>query len=272
MKEAEIALWKSLKWPGLTPSAPKIRDLAAQIPVQLAALSYKRSRPFLWVVFIGGTGTGKSTLFNALIGKPLSETGVERPKTSGPLVYAHKSTPIEKDFPFAAAGIQRVMIDQVPPSGYAGVPGQLLVLDHDREELSHLVIVDTPDLDSLELKNRQMVEDLQLLADLVIFVASQEKYADEVPFRFLSRLHLGAKPYYLLLNKAEDGLTAEEVLDGLHGQGLKVSARPFLDAALSPIQPFRIACGGRQLHPFQRNPAPPAEQGSDARSSFGRSG
>ncbi len=195
------------------------------------------SRHFLWVVFIGGTGTGKSTLFNALIGKALSETGVERPKTSGPLVYAHKSIPIEKDFPFAAAGIQRVMIDQVPPSGYAGVPGQLLVLDHDREELSHLVIVDTPDLDSLELKNRQMVEDLQLLADLVIFVASQEKYADEVPFRFLSRLHLGAKPYFLLLNKAEDGLTTEEVLDGLQGQGLKVSLDRFWMLPYLPSSP-----------------------------------
>ena len=227
MKESASTLWKSLKWPGLTPSAPKIRDLAAQLPVQLAALSYKSARHFLWVVFIGGTGTGKSTLFNALIGKPLSETGVERPKTSGPLAYAHQSTPVEKDFPFAAAGIERVMLDQVPSSGYTGVPGQLLVFDHDREELSHLVIVDTPDLDSLELKNRQMVEDLQLLADLVIFVASQEKYADEVPFRFLSRLHLGAKPYFLLLNKAEEGLTAEEVLDGLRGQGLKVSVDRF---------------------------------------------
>ena len=93
MKEPDITFWKSLKWPGLTPSAVMIRELAAQIPVRLAALSYKSSRHFLWVVFIGGTGTGKSTLFNALIGKPLSETGVERPKTSGPLVYAHKDTP-----------------------------------------------------------------------------------------------------------------------------------------------------------------------------------
>jgi hypothetical protein len=227
MKESESALWKNLKWPGLTPSASKIRELAAQLPAKLAVLSYKSSRHFLWVVFIGGTGTGKSTLFNALIERSLSATGVERPKTSGPLVYSHKHTPVEKDFPFAAAGIQRLRIDQVPPSGYAGVPGQLLVLDHDLDELSHLVIVDTPDLDSLELQNRQMVEDLQLLADLVIFVASQEKYADEVPFRFLSRLHLGEKPYFLLLNKAEDGLTADEVLEALHGQGLKVGADRF---------------------------------------------
>jgi hypothetical protein len=237
MKETEIALWKSLKWPGLTPSALKIGELAAQLPVKLAVLSYKSSRLFLWVVFIGGTGTGKSTLFNALIGKYLSETGVERPKTGGPLVYSHKNTPLEKDFPFAAAGIQRAMIDQVPPSGYSGAPGRLMVLDHDLDDFSHLVIVDTPDLDSLELKNRQMVEDLQLLADLVIFVASQEKYADDVPFRFLSRLHLGEKPYFLLLNKAEDGLTADEVLDALRGQGLEVSDDRFWMLPYMPSNP-----------------------------------
>ncbi len=227
MGEVETTFWKDLQWPGLTPCAGKIRELAAQVPVQLEVLSYKRSDHLLWIVFIGGTGTGKSTLFNALIGKTLSETGVERPKTTGPLVYAHNNAPIEKDFPFAATGIRRIMVDEVPPSGYSGSPGQILLLEHDREELSHLIIVDTPDLDSLELKNRQMVEDLQLLADVVVFVASQEKYADDVPFRFLSRIHREGKPYYLLLNKAEDELTADEVLDVLQGQGLQISVDRF---------------------------------------------
>ncbi len=237
MKESEKALWKSLKWPGLTPSAVKIRELATRIPLKLAVLSYKSSSHFLWVVFIGGTGTGKSTLFNALVGKSLSETGVERPKTNGPLAYARKNTPIAKGFPFAAVDVHRVTIDQTPPLALSGSPGQLLVLDHDREEFSHLVLVDTPDLDSLELKNRQMVEDLQLLADVVIFVASQEKYADEVPFRFLERIHLGEKPYFFLLNKAEDELTAHEVLDALHGQGLKVGAERFWMLPYVPANP-----------------------------------
>ncbi len=247
MKETEPTLWESLKWPGLTPGAPKLRELTAQLPVQLAAFSYKRSRHFLWVVFIGGTGTGKSTLFNALIGKPLSETGVERPKTCGPLIYAHQAAAVDRDFPFAVKGIQQVTSDRAPAAGYAGTPGQVVVIPHEAQELSHLVIVDTPDLDSVELQNRQMVEDLLLLADVVIFVASQEKYADEVPFRFLSRLHLGQKPYYLLLNKAHEGLTGEEVLDGLRGQGLEVGPDRFWmlpyfssgpGAALAEFAPF----------------------------------
>ena len=227
MKKFDTALWKNLKWPGLTPSAVKIKELVTQIPVRLSVLSYKSSSEFLWVIFIGGTGTGKSTLFNALTGRSLSKTGVERPKTNGPVAYSHKSTLIEKDFPFGSVEIHRVRIDETSSSEYSGVSGQLLVLDHDLEEFSHLVIVDTPDLDSLELKNRQMVEDLQLLADFVIFVASEEKYADDVPFRFLSGIHLGEKAYLLLLNKAEDELTADEVLNTLQGRGLEVSADRF---------------------------------------------
>jgi hypothetical protein len=227
MKKFETALWKNLKWPGLAPSAVKIKELVTQVPVRLSVLSYKSSSEFLWVVFIGGTGTGKSTLFNALTGSSLSKTGVERPKTNGPVAYSHKSTPIEKDFPFGSVEIHRRRIDETPSSEYSGVSGQLLVLDHDLEEFSHLVIVDTPDLDSLELKNRQMVEDLQLLADFVIFVASEEKYADDVPFRFLSGIHLGEKAYFLLLNKAEDELTPDEVLNTLRGRGLEVSADRF---------------------------------------------
>ena len=70
-----------IKCPGLTPGAGEIYRLAEELPKRLAIFSYKQSIPSLWLVFVGGTGTGKSTLFNAFCGMPLSETGVERPKT-----------------------------------------------------------------------------------------------------------------------------------------------------------------------------------------------
>jgi hypothetical protein len=227
MKKAETMLWKNLKWPGLTQSAVKIEELVVQIPMRLSVFSYKKSIDFLWVIFLGGTGTGKSTLFNALTGRHLSMTGVERPKTSGPLAYSHQRNLLEEDFPFDSVKIHRMKIDEDSPAVHSGFSGQLVVLDHDLDEFSHLVIVDTPDLDSLELENRQMVEDLRLLADFVIFVASEEKYADDVPFRVFSAIHLGKKAYFLLLNKAEGELTADEVLGTLHGRGLDVSADRF---------------------------------------------
>ncbi len=89
---------------------------------------------------------------------------------------------------------------------------------HQRESLAHLALVDTPDLDSVEVPNRQMAEDLYLLADAVVFVSSQEKYADQVPYQFLQRIRRDGKLAFLLLNKAETPLSRAEVLSTLEAQ------------------------------------------------------
>ena len=41
------------------------------------------------------------------------------------------------------------------------------MLDHGLNEPSHLAVADSPDLNDFELNNRQMVEELELLADAV---------------------------------------------------------------------------------------------------------
>lgn len=208
----------TIQCPGLTPAAPEILSLAQDLPKRLAVFSYKKLMPHFWVVFVGGTGTGKSSLFNAFCGESLSETGVERPKTFGPIVYAHKGFSMDEDFPFSSMEIQRQALENLDSSPTSGTPGHILVFEHDREDLSHLVVVDTPDLDSVEPENRLIAEDLYLLSDAVVFVASQEKYADEVPYQFLLRVIQEERPYFFLLNKAQDQLTEEEVLGVLEGQ------------------------------------------------------
>lgn len=216
----EFWIWETVRWPGLTPVSREVDSLVRQLPKKWAVFAYKKSRTFLWAVFLGGTGTGKSTIFNALCGKHLSEAGVERPTTYGPLIYAHRNTPIERDFPFPELEIKRFAPQETQSGGHAGIPGQLLILEHQREELSHLALVDTPDLDSLEIRNREIGVDLYLLADVIIFVTSQEKYADEVPFDFFKRIHDEKKRYLLLLNKAEDRLGRQEVLSAFREHGL----------------------------------------------------
>lgn len=208
-----------IRYPGLMPNAEEARRLSQGFLKRLAAFSYKKCAPYAWVLFVGGTGTGKSTLFNAFCGKPLSETGVERPKTRGPIVYAHQSCTIEKGFPFPSIRLERHSSTDTPGGPLGGSPGDLLVLEHGREEWSHLVAVDTPDLDSVEARNREVAEDLYFLSDAVVFVASQEKYADEIPHRFLSRAIREQTPYFFLLNKADKCLD-EEVLGTLASQGI----------------------------------------------------
>jgi GTPase SAR1 family protein len=206
---------------GLTPDGLKIPGLAKDILRRFAILAYRRANPCLWVVFLGGTGTGKSTLFNAFCGRPLSATGVERPKTTGPIAHAHSQCPLEKAFPFPEINIAPIIPEDMDLP-YTGKAGQLAVLATDEDRLSHLVLVDTPDLDSVEEKNHSMAKDLYGLSDAVVFVASQEKYADEVLHDFFMMVLQDEKPYFFVLNKASSEATREEILKALQGQALSI--------------------------------------------------
>ncbi|MCK4727581.1 MAG: GTPase domain-containing protein, partial [Desulfobacterales bacterium] len=184
----------------------------------------------------------KSTIFNAFCGKRLSETGVERPKTSGPIVYAHQECPITNGFPFPSVQVEHQAFEDSRCRPTTGTPGCLLVLQHNRQDCSHIVVVDTPDLDSVEAENRQIAEDFYLLSDAVVFVTSQEKYADDVPYQFLLRVIQGEKPLFFLINKVNERLTREEVLGALESQGGQTGS---LDTArmwfipYAPSRPFQ---------------------------------
>jgi hypothetical protein len=218
------SFWQTLSCPGITGNTRRLRELASELQEELAVFAHKRSQPddLLWVVFLGGTGTGKSTFFNAVCGQPLSDTGVERPKTFGPILYMHRRAAAGLDyyFPFPDKQIKRIAGDALRSGPYSGMADHFLVLEHGREELEYLVLVDTPDLDSVALHNRETAEKLYLFADAVVFVSSQEKYADRVPYRFLHRIHQDGKLCFLLLNKAEPQLTRTEVLDSYRRQSL----------------------------------------------------
>jgi hypothetical protein len=123
------------------------------------------------------------------------------------------------------------------------VSGHLLVHEHGREDFSHLILADTPDLDSVELSNRQVAEDLYHLADAVVFVASQEKYADEIPYLFLQRVLKEQRLYYFILNKAQASTTTQEVLSALQGADAPLTRDRVWLLPYAPTEPSCvIAC------------------------------
>ncbi len=210
------SFWQSIRCPGLSANRTPLIQIVDLLRKETAVFAHKSSQPagLLWVVFLGGTGTGKSTCFNALCGETVSATGVERPKTSGPIVYLHHRwvDALEKQFPFALQRLARQVPDGAAGCPVSGLANHVQMVTHNRESLAHLALVDTPDLDSVAVRNREMAEDLYLFADAVVFVGSQEKYADQVPYQFLQRIRRDRKLCFLLLNKAEPQLSRLEIL------------------------------------------------------------
>jgi energy-coupling factor transporter ATP-binding protein EcfA2 len=136
----------------------------------------------LVVVILGSTGSGKSSLFNALAGRAASPSGVLRPTTRRPMAIAHPSDGGHELLPGMAS---RDAVDLViDPAARRG-----------------LVVVDAPDFDSVELANRALAVELLEAADLVIFVTTATRYADQVPWGMLGRAHQRGVPLLAVLNR-----------------------------------------------------------------------
>jgi energy-coupling factor transporter ATP-binding protein EcfA2 len=136
----------------------------------------------LVVVILGSTGSGKSSLFNGLAGRALSPSGVLRPTTRRPLAVVHPDD--------AAADLLPGMVARGD-----------VVLDADPNARRGLVLVDAPDFDSVELANRALAVELLEAADLVIFVTTATRYADQVPWSVLERARQRGVPLLAVLNR-----------------------------------------------------------------------
>ena len=136
-------------------------------------------RPMV-VVLVGPTGSGKSTLLNSLSGLDISTTGALRPTTTAPVVLAKSGTE-ERYRTIGGVGCEVRR-------------GRARVLDS-------LVLVDAPDLDSTSTGHRAMAETLIDNADIVVFVTSALRYADDVPWQVLRRAVSRGTPVIHVLNR-----------------------------------------------------------------------
>jgi hypothetical protein len=132
--------------------------------------------PLLAVVG-GSTGAGKSTLVNSLVGTRVTEPGVLRPTTRSP-VLVHN--PADADW----FDQERILPDLARTTRATGDPGALQLVPSEQVPVG-LAILDAPDIDSVEERNRTLAAQLLAAADLWLFVTSAARYADQVPWDFL---------------------------------------------------------------------------------------
>ena len=160
--------------------ATRLADhLAGHVRVRAASLE----APLL-VVLVGPTGAGKSTVFNTIAGRAASETGVLRPTTRVAVVLVH---------PDDRVGLAEGTFARIPPS--------LVRFVEDATIERGLVLVDAPDIDSIEHANRDLTDRLIEAADLALFVTTATRYADRVPWGVLDRVRERGLPLQVIVNR-----------------------------------------------------------------------
>ncbi len=129
--------------------------------VRRAGQRLRRSGGSTVVALGGATGSGKSTLVNALAGVQVSTPGLRRPTTSAPVAVSWGEEPPEDLLDW----LQVTRRHQRPATG-------------DDAGLAGLVLLDLPDHDSIAVGHRIEVDRLVELVDMFVWVVDPQKYAD----------------------------------------------------------------------------------------------
>lgn len=111
------------------------------------------------VALAGATGSGKSSIFNAIAGRDLSPVGVRRPTTG-----------VAQACVWGESGSDELLEWLAIPRRHR--------MERGDDGLEGLVLLDLPDHDSTEVAHRLEVDRLAGVVDLLIWVLDPQKYAD----------------------------------------------------------------------------------------------
>lgn len=180
------------------------RELIDQLDDYLLPRLARWDAPLLAVIG-GSTGAGKSTLMNSLVGEDVTTAGVLRPTTRLPVLVCH---PNDEEW-FRGDG---VLADLPRHSGHlsqrrdGGVGLEIVV---SQRVSPGLALLDSPDIDSVEVANHDLAAQLLGAADLWVFVTTAMRYADAVPWEYLARARERSMALALVINRIPTGAEDE---------------------------------------------------------------
>ena len=172
----------------------------------------------LLAVIGGSTGSGKSTLVNAVLRERVSNPGVIRPTTRQPVLVANPADADWFNSPQVLPGLAR-------SHGAGDEQSTTLRIVPTGSIPEGLALLDAPDFDSIDDRNRALASQLLAAADLWVFVTTPARYADQLVWNFLHDAASRGIEVVVVLNRLDEA-SADTVPDdlrrmmdeaGLHG-------------------------------------------------------
>jgi hypothetical protein len=176
-------------------------------------LSRQDGSPLI-VALIGGTGTGKSTIFNRILAGDFTATSFRRTFTAGPVAAAQDATSLPPKW----LGLEPVQIEKekLPARGQ---PDSLMLVAVSNDLTRRIALVDTPDLDGDQPLHHLQADRVFRWADAILFLVTPEKYqmTELLPYyRLAARYSITT---LFAMNKAESAAVVDDYAHQLIARG-----------------------------------------------------
>jgi hypothetical protein len=189
------------------PAAAKLRLAAALVRNCIGpALDDQPPTP-IHVVVVGGAGAGKSTVANLLSGAGAAEANPQAGFTRHPIAYTSANGPLNWTGHAGFLGPLQ-LLTQPSPSSLDEDVYQVRRIPADPASfdlLKDFIVWDCPDMTTWAASGYlPRLLEAAALADILVYVASDERYNDEVPTQFLHLLLQTGKPVVAVLMKMKE--------------------------------------------------------------------
>jgi energy-coupling factor transporter ATP-binding protein EcfA2 len=225
---AEVELVAPLR--AVATRRPELDGLLADLDRQIA-----RVQRAAVITLVGATGAGKSTLLNALAGRRIAQEGVDRPTTRRAVIYA----PLDAD-------LGELVGEAVAQPEGRESEGAPLVVRYDAASgpWTAQVLVDAPDMNSIDEQHRAAVTALAERSDVLVVVLHRQAVLEEASVSFVDAF-AGRRHLLFALNRSDE--LTPEARDALVAQARRLAAERW-QAPDAPVLAISARAAQSQPH------------------------
>lgn len=164
----------------------------------------------------GGTNTGKSTIFNILSGSEISPMVNTAAATCHPVIAANRFRADQCLGSKLVPEFDPKPLDAAENLTDSNIDFSTLYITEVETLPDHLIIMDTPDVDSIDKRNWEVADHIRAAGDVLIAVVTGEKYKDDRIVQFFREAAATGRTLIPVMNKAnpaEDFAVARKQLE-----------------------------------------------------------